>query len=81
MKVSYYAIFEYDNDGINISFPDLPGCLSCAWSNVEAQKMAKEAMELYIRDIPIEKLPIPSSAEQIYLKKNEMLFLITRTLN
>lgn len=81
MDVSYLAIFEYDQDGIDIFFPDLPGCLSCAWSVEEAQRMAKDALQLYIEDIPIKKLPIPSTVEQINLKNNQKLFLIITTIN
>jgi len=81
MDVSYFAIFDYDNSDINITFPDLLGCLSCAWTDEEAQRMAKETMELYIEDIPIRKLPIPSTSELIDLKSNQKLFLITTTIN
>ena len=77
MKISYYSVFQYDDDGICISFPDLPGCLSCAWSDDEAKRMAKEALELYIDDIPLYSLPTPSSAEQIILEDNQKIFLIT----
>ena len=27
---SYVSIFSYDEDGISIEFPDLPGCYPCA---------------------------------------------------
>jgi predicted RNase H-like HicB family nuclease len=33
---SYIAIFNYEDDEINISFPDLSGCFSCADTNEEA---------------------------------------------
>ena len=29
-RYSYIALFEYAEDGINIEFPDLPGCYPCA---------------------------------------------------
>jgi predicted RNase H-like HicB family nuclease len=77
MKISYYAIFEYDGKDINISFPDLKGCLSCAWSKEEAFYMAKDALELYICDLPYKKLPKAKSKNEIKLKKNEELYKIT----
>jgi predicted RNase H-like HicB family nuclease len=40
----YPAIFESSNDGITISFPDLPGAISCADSEEEAVFMAKDAL-------------------------------------
>ena len=51
MKKDYYiypAIFEYEKGGISISFPDLPGCISCAANDEEALFMAKDALGLYI---------------------------------
>ncbi|MCL2048041.1 MAG: type II toxin-antitoxin system HicB family antitoxin [Defluviitaleaceae bacterium] len=77
MGISYYSIFQYDNDGICISFPDLPECLSCAWSDEDAKKMAQEALELYIEDTPYERLPKPSCSSQIILKESQKLILIT----
>jgi predicted RNase H-like HicB family nuclease len=35
---AYPALFYYDDDGISIEFPDLPGCLSCAEDTEEAKK-------------------------------------------
>ena len=45
-KYEFMAIFEYEKDGINISFPDLPGCLSCADTTNEAIKNAEEVLGL-----------------------------------
>ena len=80
MKISYYSIFQYDSDGICISFPDLPGCLSCAWSDEEAKKMAKEALELYVEDIPFDSLPKPSCPDLIMLNGPQKLVLITASI-
>ena len=33
----YPAIFKYGEDGITITFPDLPGCISCGKNDEEAQ--------------------------------------------
>ena len=38
------AIFTYEDDGISIEFPDLPGCFTCANSDEEALYMAKDAL-------------------------------------
>ena len=46
MKYHYYAIFEKDEDGYSISFPDLPGCLTCAKDIEEALKMSKDVNKL-----------------------------------
>ena len=44
-RYSYIAIFTYDEDGIVIEFPDLPGCCPCADKDDTdtALKNAKEA--------------------------------------
>ena len=41
----YPVIFEYAEDGVNISFPDLPGALICGDTTEEALEMAKECLE------------------------------------
>ena len=45
-RYSYVAVFSYEEDGISIEFPDLPGCLPCAEKDntEEALKNAKEAL-------------------------------------
>ena len=40
-KLIYPAVFLQDDDGITITFPDLPGCISCAATFEEAYDMAK----------------------------------------
>lgn len=81
MKKDYYiypAIFEYANDGISISFPDLPGCISCAKTDEEALYMAKDALGLYIAcsEEDNEKLKEPSRLNGIKLKSQQRAVLI-----
>ena len=45
---TYPAIFYFDEDGISIEFPDLPGCLPCAHSEEEAFSNAKEALGIHL---------------------------------
>ncbi len=75
---SYIAIFNYEDDGIAISFPDLPGCLSCADTSDEAIHNAKEAMGLYLYDTEMENevFPVPSSLKSIELGKNDIPYLV-----
>ena len=49
MKESYefVAIFNYEKDGISISFPDLPGVFSSAETTEEAIKNANEVLGLF----------------------------------
>lgn len=48
-KVIYPAVFyKYDNGDYAIEFPDLPGCFTCAYSEDEADYMAKDVLAGYI---------------------------------
>lgn len=81
MKKDYYvypAIFTYEDDGISVEFPDLPGCLTCADTTEDAIKMAKEALGLHLYDIEEENEPIPtaSSINDLCLEKNQIPILI-----
>nr|WP_154887695.1 type II toxin-antitoxin system HicB family antitoxin [Paenibacillus xylanexedens] len=51
----YYAILNFADDGINVSFPDLPGCLTYGHTLEEALIMAKDALELYLDGETVEK--------------------------
>ncbi len=80
MKDSYefVAVFEYAEDGISISFPDLPGCLSCATTTEEAIKNSEEVLGLVLYDMEQEKekIPKPTPFEKIKCKSNEKTILI-----
>lgn len=80
MKNSYefIAIFDYEEDGINISFPDLPGCLSCADTTEEAIKNAEEVLGLFLYDLEVENKKIPNATrlENIKCNKNEKAVLV-----
>lgn len=81
MKKDYYiypAIFNYEDDGISISFPDLPGCFSCADTDEEALYMAKDALGLYMvcAEEDDENLKAPSKLNKISLEKNQRAILV-----
>lgn len=80
MKDSYesIAILDYAKDGISISFPDLPGCLSCADTTNEAIKNAEEVLGLVLYDMEQEKekIPDPTSLKDIKCKSNQKTVLI-----
>lgn len=81
MKKDYYiypAIFEYDNNGISISFPDLPGCISCASNDEDALFMAKDALGLFIASSEEDgdELPSPTPLNNIKLKDNQKPLLV-----
>ena len=74
----YVAILDYAEDGINISFPDLPGCISCEDTTEEALKHAEEALGLYMVECEEEKIEIPNPTplEKIVCKSKERPILV-----
>ena len=72
------AIFTYEEDGISIEFPDLPGCLSCADTTDEAIKMAKEALALHLYGMEEDNDEIPKDTpiNNIDLLKNQIPMLV-----
>lgn len=89
MRVSYYAIFNYDeydkNEkkyGISITFPDVPAANTCARNNQEGLEMALEVLQLIFmnnngKHTAARDMPPSTPPEQIKLEKNEKVFLIT----
>lgn len=81
MKDSYefVAIFNYAEDGINISFPDLPGCLSYADTTEEAIKNAEEVLGLVLYDMETEneKIPKPTPLENVKCNEDERGVIIS----
>lgn len=77
-RYAFIAVLNFADDGISISFPDLPGCLPCADSTEEAVKNAKEALGLHLYGLETDndEIPIPSSIADISLEKNEVPILI-----
>ena len=48
-KTVYYpAVFHEQESGYWVEFPDLPGCLTEGRTDVEAVKMAQDALALYL---------------------------------
>lgn len=79
-RYSYIAIFSYEEDGISIEFPDLPGCYPCADKDdtENALKNAKEALGLHIwgMEQDNESFPLPSSVTSLTLQSNQVPVLI-----
>ena len=71
---AFIAVFEYAEDGINITFPDLPGCFSCADADNAEQAMqnAKEALGLHLFGMEQdgERIPEARPLHEIALGKN-----------
>lgn len=72
----YPAIFDYEKDGISISFPDLPGCFSSADDDDEAIRNAKEALALHIYSMEQDKDIISEPTPISKLKAEEKQIII-----
>lgn len=64
----YPAIFRFHDKGISITFPDLPGCLSCADNITDAVCMARDALSLRLWSDECDKIPFPVPSDPITLK-------------
>ncbi|MGG0823863.1 type II toxin-antitoxin system HicB family antitoxin [Paenibacillus turicensis] len=62
----FWALFDTSNDGIAVSFPDLPGCFTSGDTADEAY-VAREALEgfLYLMEQDAEHIPTPSPLDLI----------------
>ena len=77
---SYTALFEYAEDGINIEFPDLPGCYPCAdpHDTDMAIKNAKEALGLHLFGMEQdgEEIPAPTPPNEIEYRKGQIPVIV-----
>ena len=76
----YVAVLTYEENGIAIEFPDLPGCYPCAEKDdIEgALQNAKEALGLHIWGMEQdgEELPYPTNITELSLEKGQIPALI-----
>ena len=79
-RYSYVAIFSYDDDGISIEFPDLPGCCPCADKDDTESDLrnAREALGLHIWGMEQDQETLPASTQitDITLAANQVPVLI-----
>ncbi|WP_180966287.1 type II toxin-antitoxin system HicB family antitoxin [Fischerella thermalis] len=72
-EYTYPAIFEYDDDGINVYFPDLEGCFTCADTVEEARIYAEDVMglHLYYEEREGNLIPNPTPVDHIHLNRRK----------
>lgn len=78
-KYVYPALFSYDEDGISIEFPDLPGCFSCADTDEEALYMAEDVLGLWMVELEEdnEEIPSPTNLKDIEIEGNQKTVLVS----
>jgi predicted RNase H-like HicB family nuclease len=75
---AFPATLSYEEDGITIEFPDLPGCLPCAATTEEAVKNAKEALGLHLwgMERDDDEIPNPTDISALHLEQNEIPLMV-----
>jgi len=62
--LKYTVIYtEEPEGGFTVTVPSLPGCVTYGKNLKEAEKMGKEAMELYLESLKAHKETIPSNSK------------------
>lgn len=74
----YPAIFNYAEDGITVTFPDLFGCISCAKDEEKAFFMAKDALSGHMKVIEEyeNNIPVPTELNKVRCNKNQKVIII-----
>lgn len=78
----YIAIMDYEDDGVHITFPDLPGCVSFGEDEADAVKQAREVLALHLWGMEDdgEVPPAPSTIKGLShankLPENQTYFLV-----
>ncbi|WP_415304925.1 type II toxin-antitoxin system HicB family antitoxin [Clostridium perfringens] len=77
------AIVTTESDCITITFPDLEGCITCAYSDDEIMKVSKEALGLHLYGLETDEeiegkelIPVPSKLNDLKLEKNQATTLV-----
>jgi len=61
----YTVLYEQGPTSWGASVPDLPGCYAVGKTFEEAQRLIREAMELYIEQLKADGKPIPEPVTQV----------------
>jgi len=84
MQDSYLfpAIFEENEGGYTVTFPDLPGCITEGDSEGEAMAHAAEALALHLwgMERDHEAIPEPSPLREIALESGQAIVLVRANL-
>lgn len=57
----FLVVIEKANDNYSAYSPDLPGCIATGPTREAAEKNMHEAIEMHVRGLLEDKLPIPES--------------------
>ena len=71
MLLKYFAVLKPVENGIIITFPDVPGCFTCAFTRDEIDSLSKEVLSLTFHDHSPEELPKASAASELELEEGQ----------
>jgi predicted RNase H-like HicB family nuclease len=57
----FLVVIEKANDNYSAYSPDLPGCVATGSTREEAKRNMHQAIEMHVRGLLEDKLPIPES--------------------
>lgn len=78
----YIALLDSEKDGIHVTLPDLPGCVTFGHDNEEAIREVRKVLKLHLwgmeddGDTPPEPSTIKNLFNNQKLKDNETFFLV-----
>lgn len=72
------AVFTYEDGQISVTWPDLPGCVTCGDTQEEALRNAREALggHLYYMEEDGDEIPSPSELSAVELEENDRAVLV-----
>ena len=76
------AVLDYEDDGIHITFPDLPGCVSFGENEIDVIKQARDVLALHLwgmeddGETPPAASSIKAISAQQPLRENETYLLV-----
>lgn len=72
------AIFRFHAGGVDVEFPDLPGCFSHGATQEEALERAREALGLHIAGMEEDgdPIPTPSRVTNVTAEEGEAVVLV-----
>ena len=64
-KVRYAIVIEKAESNYAAYVPDLPGCVATGQTREETERQIREAIELHLRGMREDGLPIPEALSQV----------------
>ena len=64
-KVRYAIVIEKAENNYAAYVPDLPGCVATGQTREETEQQIREAIELHLRGMREDGLPIPEAVSQV----------------